>query len=113
MSIWSWLFGLIVSLGIGSYATPKFLDWLREGKAEARPDVVPRWITGMLERGFFTVAIAFNVPGSAIAMMAWLGAKMAANWSRQTQDPLVGVSALLSGLLSMFFALIGGLIVRA
>ena len=119
MSVWSWLLGLIISLGAGSYATPRFLDWLRSEvdedelrKAKKEQEVVPMWVTGLLERSFFTVAVAFNVPGTAVAMVAWLAAKMAANWNRQEHHRLFAVSSLLAGLLSMSFALVGGLIVR-
>jgi hypothetical protein len=73
---------------------------------------VPAWLTGLVERVFFTVLVAVEVPGVPTAMIAWLGAKMAANWNRQPGDgPAVragAVTALLGGLLSMLFAYVGG-----
>jgi hypothetical protein len=77
----------------------------------------PRWLTGCVERLFFTFLIAFQVGGAGTAMVGWLAVKMAANWGRpppegQSREDHVGYAftALLAGVLSMLFALIGGLI---
>ncbi len=73
---------------------------------------------GLLERFFFTLAVAFNIPGVGVAMLAWIAAKMAANWNNRkpsvniTEDDLKSdrLSALQGGITSMFFALLGGLV---
>ena len=127
MNASSWIAGLFVSVVIGGAVTWLFLKLLRQHmrleKEDKDPDTrpVPPWLLGMLERLFFTVVIAFQVPGAAVAMMVWLTVKMAVNWNRP-QAPSNGedwtrrsrraMSALLAGLVAMGFALIGGLIVR-
>ena len=80
----------------------------------------PAWLTGLVERLFFTIIVAVDLSGIAIAMLAWLGLKLAINWNRLGIDLGVehseilrarfGFSAALAGLVSMIFALIGGLI---
>ena len=122
-----WAIGLGVSLGLGTFGTEYFrerlLDYMDLPKLDEDEDTrpVPGRLTGITERLFFTVIIAFQVSGAAVAMMAWLGAKMAANWNRQvaeTQgDPVENVrrrrgaiAALVTGLVSMLFAAVGGLI---
>ena len=115
-----WILGLTVSLGIGWYATEMFLTWLRTRYRVKKPrgdKTVPPWLTGLVERLFFTVAIGFNLPGAATAMIAWIAVKMASHWARPNSrhgpdSRSLVFSALLAGLVSMFFALIGGLIAR-
>ncbi len=126
MNASSWIAGLLVSVVIGGPVTWLFLKLLRQHmrleKEDEDPDTlaVPPWLLGMLERLFFTIVIAFQVPGAAVAMMVWLTVKMAANWNRPQipNDKIVStrrsrraMSALLAGLVAMGFALIGGLIV--
>ncbi|WP_157719519.1 hypothetical protein [Pseudomonas oryzae] len=75
----------------------------------------PPWLTGMTERLFFTVLVAFAVSDVATTMVAWLALKLATNWHRFQDDSTAryfGFSALLAGLVSMLFAFLGGLIVR-
>jgi hypothetical protein len=77
------------------------------------PQDVPPWLTGSLERFFFTVAVAFNVSGYVVAMIAWTALKMATDWNRPqgaSHNPAGAWTALLGGLMSMFFALLGGLV---
>lgn len=76
---------------------------------------VPPWLTGLIERLFFTVAVAFNLTGTAPAMIGWIAVKMASHWTRQhvehgPDSRFLVFSALLAGLVSMFFALLSGLI---
>jgi len=128
MTVWSWLIGLFVSLVIGGLVTWQFLErlrkWMGVTKEDADPATkgVPGWLLGLLERLFFTLVIAFNVSGAAVAMMGWLTLKMAVNWNRphagdtddikRTRRIRFAMSALLTGLVAMGFALIGGLIAR-
>jgi hypothetical protein len=75
---------------------------------------VPSWITGAVERLFFTLWVAWDVSGIGTAMVTWLGPKLLTNWNRfssQHDEPRVrafAFSALLAGLLSMLFAFVGG-----
>ena len=82
---------------------------------------VPPWLTGGVERFFFTLLIALNLPNvdTVTAMLGWMALKMATHWHRpdDTTDPSdpevsrrkdYAFSALLAGLMSMTFALIGG-----
>ena len=125
-----WSIGLTVSLPVGHLAAYYFRNWRRsylkkiigEKIPISQPeeqilkrDILPI-ITGLLERIFFTLLVAFDISGTGVAMMAWLGAKMAANWNRQSNNDHIvrvfSVTALQSGLVSLLFALLGGLICR-
>jgi len=68
-------------------------------------------VTGIIERVFFTVVVAFDVSGTATAMMGWIAIKMAAVWN-VSQPRAATIFTALGGLMSMFFALTGGLICR-
>ena len=140
-----WILGLLISLLIGHYVTKKILNLLRshvgcDDEAMTRflashalnrnnstnethsddPDVlelnqVPPGLQGVLERFFFTIIIAFNVSGAAVAMMGWLAVKMVTNLNRGDlpSRPIVrarALTGLIGGLVSLTFALIGGLI---
>ena len=75
---------------------------------------------GLIERLFFTIAIGANIPGTIVAMTVWIGLKMGANWLLARKDnestdkrlERIGFAstALIGGLFSMTFALVGGLI---
>ena len=121
-----WLIGFAVSLLFGQAATLLFVWCLRRRLERQHPertdfpwrntpaDVQP-WLTGTVERIFFTLAAAFHVSGAVVAMIAWVGLKMATDWNRPGgaggQNPAGGAwTALLGGLVSMLFALLGGVI---
>ncbi|MDD2098944.1 hypothetical protein [Pseudomonas putida] len=147
MDLKSWLIGLSFSLLGGWLVTWLFLKVLRQwmglsekpkgpDKSEkkepdgesAKPEIekpeakgelrgVPPALTGLIERLFFTVLVAFNVAGVVAAMVGWMALKLATNWNLKfwEQTPsarLFGFSALLAGLISMLFAFLGGLIVK-
>jgi hypothetical protein len=113
-----WIVGFFVSLVLGAAAVSLFVWLLRwwlgipRKRAEGGPGV-PTWLTGTVERLFFTALVAFEVSGFPTAMVGWLAVKIASNWNRvgATNDAAArayAMSALLAGLLSMFFACIGG-----
>lgn len=112
-----WLIGLFVSLVVGWLVTSQFVQLVRarykiEYISGTSPGV-PASLTGLVERLFFTVVVAFDISGTVVAMIGWIAAKMVANWSRQgtTYEFAPGaLSALLGGMVSMLFALLGGLI---
>lgn len=129
-----WVFALLFSLLIGHLLTDLFVQSLRKPKKNADPEEknkfesflesqkpkiiigVPAWLIGILERFFFTILIGAKVSGAAVAMMTWLLVKMASNWNKIiSEEPdarVYGISALAGGMMSMVFALIGGLIYR-
>lgn len=120
-----WRIGITVGL-IGGWAVVWAFQRLSPPPPPMAKGGVPPWLTGLIERGFFTpvAAIGFARPESigfvVTAMLAWLTLKMAANWGRPTHEAATprymrfraqhSVKALLSGLISMGFALLGGAI---
>ena len=114
-----WLVGLLVSLFLGAIAARSFLKAVRKTIGYKAPSykVVPSWILGLVEGTFFTVAVAFDLSGVVIAMVGWITTKMAAHWnapSAPTQLNIAAVrfSSLLGSMVSLFFAMLGGLICR-
>jgi len=125
-----WFFGLgIFALGIGWLCTNLFLKVIRihiNNKATERKEAeiynksiapldVPPWLVGITERTFFVILVAFDLSATAVAMIAWITVKMLCNWNILSGDKSITVrssafSALLGNLVSMLFALIGGLI---
>jgi len=114
-----WGLGFTISCGIGHFAVKIFLWWLSNLLDVRRDDDAtrtPPWLTGLLERCFFTLAVAVNAAGVVPAMMTWLVLKLAANWQyrENLKDPdktNYKFSAIVTGLLSMLFAYIGGLVI--
>lgn len=117
-----WAIGMTFSLVVGGFATWLFLKILRRWLGTSpKPRLshgskeVPPWLTGALERLFFTVLIGFEISGATTAMVGWLALKLATNWNhpdwKEKPDARTfAFSALLGGLVSMFFALLGGLV---
>jgi hypothetical protein len=119
-----WLTGLVLSCVLGYFIVEAFLKWLSTrlglppdrsvpGDFEKR---TPVWVTGGLERFFFTIAVAVNIAGVLPAMIAWLAVKLAANWQTRVdtggQRKNYAFSALLGGFLSMLIAFVCGLLIR-
>ena len=112
-----WATGLFVSLVLGELAVWLFLKALRRGWG-AKPGSgrrIPGWLTGSIERLFFTVPIGANTSGVPAAMIAWLALKLAMNWNRAGVPDApawkaYAMSAALAGVLSMLFAAWGGFI---
>jgi hypothetical protein len=116
-----WSIGLIgfsLILGwVSSWILLKILRHITLKKTGGKlpPDLgIPNWLIGLLERLFFTLIVAFEVSGTAVAMIGWLTLKMASNWHQISKGKDVarglGIASLLAGVTSMIFALIGGLI---
>lgn len=120
--ILSWLLGLLLSLVGGHFVVELFHERLRRYLALGpKPPLsgsgarVPAWLTGLTERLFFTVLVGLGTAGASAVMMAWLGLKLATNWNhpdyKEKNDARTfALSGLLSGLVSMLFALVGGTI---
>ncbi len=117
-----WIIGLFFSLVVGGIVTWLFLRFLRnllgkQNKVLIFTDgkEVPAWLTGAVERLFFTVLVGLEVSGAPTAMIGWLALKLATNWNHPDWKDKPGArafafSALLAGLVSMLFALLGGLV---
>lgn len=110
------LSGFLISLGFGFLGMERAQEFVDEKAGlESRASEIPEWIVGTAERLFFTVAVAFSVPGILPAMVLWLGAKMAANWGARPPARDVRtwrMRALILGVASLTFALLGGLFAR-
>ncbi|MEX0874702.1 MAG: hypothetical protein WD646_08940 [Actinomycetota bacterium] len=67
---------------------------------------------GIVERLFFGIGIALNVPVVAPAMIGWVATKMAAGWNLETDSEKKDrrFAALRGSLASMFAAALGGLV---
>jgi hypothetical protein len=143
-----WFLGLGFSIIVGHFVTASFLVFLRrytEKRAKKDKRIYKRKIicaylglayypplhpserqvspiiVGILERTFFTIIIACNISGGAVAMIGWITLKMLTSRKYREErakaegapTALVFESAgLLGNLISMFFALIGGLIIQ-
>jgi hypothetical protein len=116
-----WVVGLFFSLILGELFTWGFIETLRYYMGTSKTlfkngaKEVPSWITGSVERLFFTVLLGCNFSGVPAYMLTWLTLKMATNWNhpdwKEKPDARAfALSALLAGLISMLFALGGGLI---
>jgi hypothetical protein len=118
--------GLMFAVVVGAAAIP-FLKQLVELSAGLdagdRGKRVPAWLTGLVERVFFSLIVAYDISGAAPGMMAWIGLKMAANWNSAEARLGDGKSepsdrdilnrrftALITSALAMGIAMIGGLI---
>ncbi|VVP26484.1 hypothetical protein PS862_04133 [Pseudomonas fluorescens] len=117
-----WVIGLMLSLvggGIVCWIFLKALRWWLGDSPKPRLSEgskgVPPWITGVIERLFFTILIGLEVSAGPTAMIGWLGLKLATNWNHpdwkgKPNARTHALSALLGGLISMLFAMLGGLI---
>lgn len=120
-----WIIGLAIPLVAGYVVMPAVKSFLRAliKPPKEIPEFIPGSVTGTLERLFFTLLVAFDVPGSGTAIIAWLALKLASGWNSGERKSKTGTKewvdavnaafvALLAGLASMLLAVIGGLIIR-
>ncbi len=65
--VW-WVVGLAMPLALGTALMPVVLKLLRKlvepSKLKLPTGLVPGWLTGLLERSYFTLLVAFNVSGT-------------------------------------------------
>jgi hypothetical protein len=79
---------------------------------------VPQWFIGTFERLLAFVLVAFGADATQIVtiLIAWMLAKIAANWQRRPgTDPEVRAStliALMAGTLSLLLGVLGGFVAR-
>jgi hypothetical protein len=80
-----------------------------------RNTVLPITI-GVLERIFFTIIVAYNVSAAAAGITTWIMIKMLSGWNRFQRDEygykVLSFNALICNLISLSFAVIGGLIMN-
>jgi hypothetical protein len=120
------LAGLTFSLVVGAVIVPTFQRCLEFRVRLPRRDDgirIPPSLTGHIERLLFTLIVAFDISGTAPAMIAWVALKMAANWN-SPEAQLEGTgekptarevlnrrfSALLTSAVSLIVVVIGGTI---
>ena len=113
-----WPAGLFVSLVFGAIVTQFYARRVRKLIGDEDPSYrlfIPVSI-GVVENLFFTIGVAFNLSGVMIGMVAWMGAKMAAHWGRESTEHqvknivTVRYLVLVGTMISLLFAMIGGLI---
>ncbi len=87
-----------------------------EKKAETTGTAWLSVVVGMVERTVITALVAWSIPGTAAFIGAWVATKMAGGWSSWSSGTVYARSmlfvGLLGSLLSVLFAVIGGIIVR-
>jgi hypothetical protein len=127
-TILGWLIGFVgVSLILGSLVTyfvwkkldSYFKETAEEKKWVLEPDDTEKIklqpvLIGILERCVFSFLVAFEVSGVAAAIVGWMALKMATGWNRiskgETKYRMLAFNGLICSLISLFFAVIGGLI---
>lgn len=76
--------------------------------------VIDPEITGFIERLFFTLAIPLEVKGVLLTMVAWITVKTWFSWGKKINSQwgkAFALQTLLLGMVSMLFALIGGMLI--
>lgn len=118
--------GLVFAVVVGAAATPvvkQIVEQIAGLDGGDRGKRVPGWLTGLVERTFFMLVVAYNLSGAVPGMMAWIALKMAANWNTsqaQLDDERDKPSnreilnrrftALITSAFAMSIAALGGLI---
>ena len=113
-----WTVGLFVSLVFGGIVTQYWARRLRKliGNEDPQYRIFIPLSLGVLENLFFTIGVAFDLSGVMVGMVAWMGAKMAAHWGRESKEhqvkniETIRFLVLAGTMLSLLFSMIGGLI---
>ena len=113
-----WTVGLFVSLVFGGIVNQYWARRLRKliGNEDSQYRIFIPLSLGVLENLFFTIGVAFDLSGVMVGMVAWMGAKMAAHWGRESKEhqvkniETVRFLVLAGTMLSLLFSMIGGLI---
>jgi len=124
----TWLIGIgLVSLLLGSLIT--WVAWEMLDKYFKRMARMKGWaldaddtekiimqpiVIGILERLVFSFLVAMEVSGVSTAIIGWIALKMASGWNRiaegKTKYKVLAFNGLIVSLLSLFIAVLGGLI---
>ena len=110
-----WAVGLLgVSVVIGHFVTRLLVDILNshvpssDGKWKEIPAWLRKTLIGVVERVFFTVAIAAGLSGTAVAMIGWTALKGSLYWaSYRESHPSNVLIAIIGSLVSLLFAIFG------
>lgn len=72
-------------------------------------------VTGLVERTLTALLVAIWAPGFGVALVAWLGAKLATGWNTVSGDAVYfrRYAALSSGVVSVCIGVLAGLVIRA
>lgn len=120
----NWIEGLFVALVLGSIFTGLFLYIIRKIFRLSTEKLkgaqrIGGTLIGIVERSFFTICTAYSLSGLVVGMIGWITIKMASNHNllnNQRKNDLtsrnLALSALIAGLVSMLFSIIGGLIIN-
>ena len=126
MGILLFILGLAV-IWYPHYPVKWFYDWVRrESNLPERDEndanvSVPHRIIGTFERLLAFTLVAGNVEAAYTILLAWMAAKLAANWQRRpdaegdltSRDVRAAtLVALMTGALSLAFGVLGGTIAR-
>jgi len=116
--------GLFFSLICGHFITNISLELIRLKWAPYKDEYhnigIPAEVIGLIERLFFTILVASNVNGTAIAMIAWITLKITPKLhyfkgpkgESISHEKLMAIFAtFLAGMISMLCATIGGLMI--
>ncbi|MGX5827330.1 hypothetical protein [Mesorhizobium sp. 43Arga] len=118
--------GLAAALIAGHFGTDSFFRYLnRSAGLELRPTPkrLPPAVTGMFERALTFLLVVSDFPSFQNVILAWLAAKLAANWQRteptnsSDEDRLAyrsrALIAVMTGIVSIAFGYFGGRIAAA
>ena len=117
------LLGLIIYLFIAHVFTGFLLCQIRKSLSISCNDpdyqIIKAWIVGSIERVFFMLCTTFELSGLIIGIIAWITIKSAVNHQQLLKGSKVppieirkaAFSSLLGSLISMLFAIGGGLII--
>ena len=122
--MFSLLLGHIANKYISLYLTDHILEKCEEANLKipdgdhphekiSKVGIAPE-ITGFIERFFFTLAIPFKVRGVLLAMVAWITIRTWISWGHKINTQwgrAFALQSLLLGMVSMLFALIGGMLI--
>lgn len=117
--------GLAAAMVAGHFGTGWFLEFLERSAGLGRRSEekrVPAWITGGFERLLTFGLVVTDFPGFQNVILAWLAAKLAANWQRAEPANATEIErqeyrtraqiALMAGVLSIAFAYFGGMVAK-
>jgi hypothetical protein len=122
MSVLLFIVGAAIPLA-AHYPVEKFVSWLRDETEVSKAEgvrVSPA-IIGIFERYLAFILVVFNVDGTATILVAWMLAKLAANWQRRNMggDEATNAAvrantliALMAGTASLLLGALGGVIAR-
>ena len=114
-----WLFGVtkftlgivLISLLFGNIAAG-----IAYAFSGAQSPKVSSIVTGLSERLFFCVAVGNSVGGAGVAMIAWTALKNTSYWKAifndESSESTIQNGYVVSSLVSLFFAMLGGLVIR-